>query len=86
MCTFCVLVKTGTLFSYTNVRIVIGVKQQAKVYVIHTNTARDPCLRHVYLERHRKLEIFPKNYFINKVYVSVKFQTLITQTDKKCGI
>jgi hypothetical protein len=73
MCTFCVLVKTGTLFSYTNIRIVTDVKQQMKVFVIHTNTARDPVVYGTCAWKdHRKLETFSKNYFIKKFYVSFK--------------
>jgi hypothetical protein len=73
MCTFCDLVKTGTLFSYTNIRTVMDVRQQTKVFVIHTNTTRDPAVYDTCAWKdQRKLETFSKNYFIKKVYVSVK--------------
>jgi hypothetical protein len=38
MCSICVLVKTGTLLTYRNVRTAMDVKQQTKIFVIHTHT------------------------------------------------
>lgn len=63
-CTFCVLVKKGTLFSYTNIRTVMDVKRQMKVFVIHTNTARDPVVYGTCAGKyHPKLDFFQKLFY-----------------------